>query len=151
MAPDARAVALGAVRLACLACLACALAGCGNQAKREALALAAAVDQYRRADNAGKSERAEAVLAAACTDAEVCSVKQACLAAISPTVRALSLKDEVAARLADLEAHRLAPDASEATALPGKLDEAEQALRDGHSKMADCEKGLADLRMRQGG
>jgi hypothetical protein len=147
MAPDARAVALGAVGLACLAC---APAGCGNPARREALALASAVDQYRRADNAGKSERAEAVLAVACTDPEVCAVKQACLAAISPTVRALSLKDEVAARLADLEAHRLAPDASEATALPGKLDEAEQALKDGHAKMEDCEKGLADLRMHQG-
>jgi hypothetical protein len=123
---------------------------CSNPAKREAVALSAAVDEYRRADNAGKARQAESVLAVACTDAEVCSVKEACLAAISPTVRALTLKDEVATRLADIEAKRMAPDAPEVTALPAKLDEAERFLNEGRAKMAACEQGLAGLRLHHG-
>jgi hypothetical protein len=123
---------------------------CASPAKREAEALTAAVDQYRRAENEAKPRRAETVIAVACTDAEVCAVKGACMAAISPTVRALTLKDDVAARLADIEAKRLAPDSPEAAALPGKLDEAERLLKDGHAKMEACEKGLADLRVHHG-
>ncbi len=136
--------------LSSLLALSALLAACSNAAKREAAGLSAVVDQYRRAENAGKADKAEAVVAFACTDAEVCSAKQACLAAISPTVRALGLKDEVATRLADLEAKRLAPDAPEAEALPGKLDEAERLLKDGHAKMEGCERELTQLRLRHG-
>jgi hypothetical protein len=132
-------------------CLLCALVGCSNAAKREAVGLGAVVDQYRRAENAGKAAKAEAVVSFACTDAEVCAAKDACLAAISPTVRALGLKDEVAARLADLEARRLSPDAPEAAALPAKLDEAERLLKDGHAKMTACEREMTGLRLKHGG
>jgi hypothetical protein len=145
MASNASAAIAGAAAL-----LVALATGCGNSAKREASGLAAAVEQYRRADNAARSERAEAVVAAPCTDAVVCAAKEACLAAISPTVRALALKDQVAERLADLEARRLAPDASAAMELPRKLDDAERLLKEGHAKMQDCEKALADLRVRFG-
>ena len=80
-----------------------------------------------------------------CSDAEVCAAKQACLAAIDPTTRALSLKDEVAARVVDIQAKRLAPDAPEADALPGKLDQAELLLREGRAKMTVCDAKLAAL------
>jgi hypothetical protein len=85
-----------------------------------------------------------------CTDADVCATKQACLAAISPTVRALALKDEVAVRVADIENKRVAADAAEAQGLPETLDDAERLLREGHAKMAACESSLAALRLGKG-
>jgi hypothetical protein len=124
--------------------------GCAGPGKREAAGLAEAVDRYRRAENAGKAGQAEAVVSFACTDAEVCATKQACLAAISPTVRALGLKDEVAARLSDIEGKRVAADSAEAQGLPQKLDEAERLLREGHAKMGACESSLAALRLSKG-
>jgi hypothetical protein len=145
MAPHAHAVALVSLAVLVLA------SSCDNAGAREASALSSAVDQYRRAGNAAKGERAQSVVAVTCTDAEVCAARAACLAAISPTVQALALKDDVAARLADLEAQRLAPDASEATALPAKLDDAERLLKEGHEKMEGCDKAMADLRMHHGG
>jgi hypothetical protein len=145
MAPYAPAVG------ACTAILLATLGGCDDPAKRESASLLAAVEQYRRADNGARVERAQAVVAAACTVADVCFAKQACLAAISPTVRALTLKDAVAQRLADIEAQRESPDASTTADLPAKLDEAERLLNEGHAQMAGCETALADLARRHGG
>ena len=133
------------LRAAIVLCL--VASACSNPARRQAAALSDAIDRYRRAENPGKAERAGAVVAVACTDAEVCATKQACMAAISSTVRALQLKDEVTARLADLESKRLAPDAPDAVALPGKLDDAERLLKEGHDKMGDCEVALTALRL----
>jgi hypothetical protein len=122
-----------------------ALGACGGGAKRESAALSDAVDRYRRADDGSKASQGQSVVAVACTVAEVCAAKRACLAAIDPTTRALALKDEVAARLVDLQAKRLAPDAPEAAALPGKLDEAERLLHEGRTQMADCDAKLGLL------
>lgn len=133
--------------------LAAALIGvmaCEGSARRESALLTDAVDRYRRAEMGAKAAQRQAILALACTDAEVCAAKQACLAAINPTTRALALKDEVASRLGDIQNGRLAPDAPEADALPGKLDEAERLLREGRAKMADCDGRLADLRVHHG-
>jgi hypothetical protein len=131
--------------------LLCALAACtGSAARRESAALSDAVDRYRRAESASKPGQREAVAAVSCTDAEVCATKQVCLAAIDPTTRALTLKDEVAARLVDIQSKRLAPDAPEADALPGKLDEAERLLHEGRAKMTDCDAKLMQLRVRYG-
>jgi hypothetical protein len=121
------------------------LPACTASAKRETAALADAVDRYRRAENGRKASQGQAVLAVTCTDPAVCAAKQACLAAIDATTQALSLKDEVAARLVDIQAKRLAPDAPEADALPAKLDQAERLLHEGRTKMADCDAKLAAL------
>jgi hypothetical protein len=139
----ARRVAL----LVVLAGLASALAACGGPGKREATTLADAVDRYRRADEASKEAAGKAVAAVECTDAKVCDAKQACLAAIEPTTRSIALKNEVARMLGEIEAKRLAPDAPEAAALPGKLDEAERLLKDGRAGMARCDARLTDLRV----
>jgi len=133
--------------------LAAALIGvmaCEGSARRESASLIDAVDRYRRAESGAKAAQRQAVLALACSDADVCAAKQACLAAIDPTTRALALKDEVALRLGDIQNGRLAPDAPEADALPGKLDEAERLLREGRAKMADCDARLAGLRVHHG-
>ena len=130
--------------------LSCALAACGGGAKREAAALAGAVDRYRRAENSSKASMVDAVVAVACSDGQVCAAKEACLAAIQPTVRALVLKDGVASCVSDLEGKRLSPDSPEAQALPGKLNEAERLLKQGHALMGDCEKKLADRRAYHG-
>jgi hypothetical protein len=125
--------------------LTCVLGGCTGSAKREGAALTDAVDRYRRAESSAKAAQGQAAFAVTCSDAEVCAAKQACLAAIDPTTRALSLKDEVAARVVDIQAKRLAPDAPEADALPGKLDQAELLLREGRAKMAVCDAKLGAL------
>jgi hypothetical protein len=123
------------------------LTACSGPGKREASALSDAVDRYRRADDASKEAAGQAVSAVECTDSRVCEAKQACVAAVEPTTRALALKNEVARLLVDLEAKRLAPDAPEAEALPAKLDEAERLLKEGRAGMARCDARLTDLRV----
>jgi len=124
-----------------------ALTECSGPGKREAQSLVDAVDRYRLADDASKDALGKAVAAVACTDSRVCDAKQACVAAVEPTTRALALKNEVARLLVELEHKRLAPDAPEAEALPGKLDEAERLLKDGRAGMARCDARLTDLRV----
>jgi hypothetical protein len=127
------------------------LVACGNPARREATSLTVAVDRYRQAaDGPSRQAQAEAVSAVACTDTRVCDAKQACVAAIEPTVRSLALKDDVIRRLEDLEQKRLDPTSPEARALPGKLDEAEQLLKEGRAKMTVCDARLRDLRVSLG-
>jgi hypothetical protein len=126
------------------------LTACGGGAKREASTLSAAVERFRRADNASKPVQAQTVAGVACSDSRVCGAKRACLAAIDPTARALSLKDEVARLLVDIQDKRLSPDSPEARALPGKLDEAETLLHEGRAKMSECERKMADLAIELG-
>lgn len=126
------------------------LLACTGPGKAEASALVHAVDAYRRAPPESKAQRGKAVGDVLCTDAKVCDAKQACVAAIDPTVRALALKEEVAARVTDLEKGALAPNSPEASALPGKLDEAEKLLQDGRAKMATCDARLTDLHVEYG-
>jgi hypothetical protein len=52
--------------------------------------------------------------------------------------------------LGDLQERRLPLDAAAAQELPGKLDEATRLLQEGRTKMADCDKKLADLELRYG-
>jgi hypothetical protein len=124
-----------------------ALSACRAAGRHEADALYDAVDLFRRADGAGRGGRVQAVAALECTEPRVCEAKRVCLEAIDPTSRALALKDEVSARVADLEQKRLAPDAPEIAALPGKLDEAARLLQTGRAKMSECESKLAELRV----
>ena len=127
-----------------------AVVGCAGSGRRETSALAVAVDLYRRADDASRAQRVAAIAKVDCSDPAVCQAKGACLAAAEPTARALALKTEVTLRLADIEGHRLAPDDPEAQALPDKLDEASRLLVAGRAKMTECEKALADLRLKYG-
>jgi hypothetical protein len=124
-----------------------ALAACTGTAKREASALTEAVDRFSRVSSAAQVQVVDAV---ACTDERVCVAKRVCVEALDPTARALALKDEVGAKIADIEGARLAPDSPEAQGLPGKLDEASRLLRQGHEKMAECDAKLADLRVAYG-
>lgn len=133
-----------------LALLLVVLLGCTATAKREADTLASAVEAYRRTDGPMKPARARAVSEVACSDARVCEAKGDCVAAIDATMRALALKDEVAARVGDIEHGTLAPSSPEASALPGKLDEAEKLLHEGRDKMRLCDEKLANLRMEVG-
>jgi hypothetical protein len=126
------------------------VSGCEGSGKRETTALLDAVDRYRLANTAAKADRAAAVGRLDCTEAAVCEAKRACVAGVEATTRAMQLKDEVTARLADLEQHRLLPDAPEAEALPGKLDEAGRLLQVGRDKMGDCERMIAELRLHYG-
>jgi hypothetical protein len=126
------------------------LLGCEGGAKHEASTLLFAVDRYRRADNASKAAAARRVGDVLCNDAKVCDAKRACIASIEPTARALTLKEEVSRRIADVELKRLAPDSPEAQALPGMLEEAELLLKEGRARMPDCEKLLTDLHVEYG-
>jgi hypothetical protein len=128
-----------------LVCMAGVLPACAGAGKHEASTLIDAVDRYRKNDGPTRDVQVQAVTAVACTDERVCAAKRTCVSAIQPTAQALDLKDEVAARLADIEAKRLDPTAPEATALPGKLDAATRLLGEGRAKMGECERQLTDL------
>jgi hypothetical protein len=108
------------------------------------------VDAYRRASGAPRTGKAQAVRELPCSDSQVRAARDACVAAIDPTAQALAIKDQVALRLSDLEARRLAPDAAEAQALPGQLDEATRLLALGRGKMAACDMQLAELTVKFG-
>jgi hypothetical protein len=133
------------VRTACLVLATLASAACTGPGKHEAASLVNAVDAFRHATGPAKAQRGQAVADVQCSDAKVCEAKLACVAAIEPTVRALALKDEVTARVADIEKGTLAKDSPEAQALPGKLDEAERLLTDGRARMQVCDSRLTDL------
>lgn len=128
-----------------------AVVACTGSGRGEASALIDAVDHYRQADDVSKTVQAQAVAAVFCHDAAICEAKRVCLAAMDPTTRGLRLKDEVAARLSDIEHKRLDPAGPEAASLPDKLDEAERLLDAGRIKMTECERRLADLRVQYGG
>jgi hypothetical protein len=125
-----------------------AMTACTATGRREMAALEDAVDRYRHSQSPSRPDLAQAVARVTCTQAAVCEAKSACLAGIEPTTRALLLKDEVASRIGDLEQRRLAADAPEAQALPGKLEEATRLLEIGRTQMADCERRLIDLHLR---
>ena len=139
----------GRLALAFVAFAAC-VSACSVSPKREAVTLVAAMDRYQRDANGAKVADVQAVAAVACSDGQVCETKRACLDAIEPTARALALKDEVSARVDDLQAKKLAPDAPEAQSLPGKLEQATKLLNEGRAKMPLCERKLADLRVAYG-
>jgi hypothetical protein len=127
------------------------LAACTGSGKREAAALTEVVDRFRATSGgASGAAQADAVRATPCSDDRVCDAKRTCVAAVDPTAKALALKNEVAQKLADIEAARLAPDAPEAQALPQKLDDASRLLREGHDKMEQCDTKLTDLRLAYG-
>jgi hypothetical protein len=110
----------------------------------------AAVDSFRLAESGSKNAQAKQVASVACTDQSVCDAKRACVAAIDPTTRALSLKEEVERGVGDIESKRVAVDSPEARSLPGKLDEAEALLKDGRLRMSACDRKLAELQVKLG-
>ena len=135
----------------CLGFAACAiaLAACAHDAaKAEATALVSAVDAYRRAGNPDKPNAALAVRAVACSDAQVCDAKAACLAAIDPGANGLALSAEVESALQALEAQRLSPDGAVARELPRKAKEAEVLLARGHDAMPACEQKILIVRIK---
>jgi hypothetical protein len=140
---------LGTLVVTACACGLVAVA-CSGSAKRETASLLAAMELYERADDASKGAQAQAVAGVACTATQVCDAKRACVAAITPTAQALALKDEVSARIDDLQTRRLAPDSPEAQALPAKLDLATKLLNEGRARMPECERKLAELRIASG-
>jgi hypothetical protein len=121
------------------------LAACNASAKREAAALAMAVDKCRRADAANRPQDVKSVEDFACTADDVCAAKKSCAVALARTADALAIKDRVAKRLDDIEAKRLSADSPEAEDLPVQLDAATRLLGEGRVQMAVCDSRLADL------
>jgi hypothetical protein len=138
-----------ALTLVALVALVAVSSGCGT-GRREAGSLAEAVDRYRRASMDAKGGPAEMVERVACTDAEVCAAKEACLASVRPTVRGMALKREVQTALDDLEAARITREQAQALGLSAKLDEASHAVEEGRANLAACDTQVLALRMKYG-
>jgi hypothetical protein len=134
-----------AVVLVLVVAAAGAIAGCDRSPKREAVALANAVDRCRKADGASRPREVKAVEDVPCTAEDVCAAKMFCAEAVARTAEALAIKDRVAQRLDDIEAKRLAVDDPEAEALPAQLDMATRLLGQGRVKMSLCDSRLAEL------
>jgi hypothetical protein len=132
--------------LACLGCI-CTSSAC-SPARQEAASLVASIDRFHKADNPEKPDRAKSISRVLCTDADVCEAKRLCEAATTATAEALVLKAEVELRLADLERGVLAKTDDVVKALPGKLDQAERLLGEGHAAMPACDQKILALRAR---
>src|SRR5260370_2334813 len=101
---------------------------CTGSGKGETAALEEAIDRYRHSQSPSRTDLALAVAAVPCTEAAVCEAKNACLAGIQPTNRALLFKDEVASRISGLEHKRITAEAPEAQALSRQLQDATRPL-----------------------
>lgn len=121
---------------------------CEGGARREADQLLAAVERFRRAENAEKPARVDAIRAVVCTDVDVCRAREVCLASAEATAQALVLEREVERGLAAMEKGELPKDAPEAKALPAKLEEAERLLKQGHADLGKCEAETSALMRR---
>ena len=144
-----RDLALAAALVAAAALAAAPLGGC-DHGREETAALASAVDRFRGASDAEKPAAAEAIAAVRCTDRDVCSAKAECLAVATASVKAAAIQKELQGKLADLHAGRLAPDAPEAAALPGKVDEAEREVAEAKSHVESCDAQLKILQRKHG-
>jgi hypothetical protein len=126
--------------------LATVVLGCANDARTQTSSLSTAVARYHLADNPEKPGAAEGIARVACTEADVCAAKTACVEGSAATVKGLALKAEVESVLAEVTAHKIAKDDPRASALFGKLDEGKRLLEEGHAKLETCDTLLAALK-----
>jgi len=140
------------VRRAIAALLATALAagalvtGCDASDKREAGSLVKAMERVHRADNAGKPAAVDALREVRCSADDVCRARTACLVSGEAIARALRLRAEVGAGIAELDAGTLVASSEKAKALPLKLAEAESLLAEGNRLLPGCDDQLMALR-----
>jgi hypothetical protein len=128
--------------------LAAALAVACSSAKPEAASLVASVEMFHRASNEERPARADALASVACRDAEVCGAKALCVEAAAATAKALRLKQEAEATLADVESGKRSREDPSALGLPAKLDEATILLKRGRDTMPACDQKILILRER---
>ncbi len=126
---------------------ACA-AGCTPREKEEVAILAQAVARVRAAPDALKRDAVPMLRDAPCSAPELCATKERCLKFAERTALGLQRKGEVEAALADVKAGKLRADDPAAMALPGKLDEAAEALKEGEASLLQCDAELAQLKRR---
>jgi hypothetical protein len=88
--------------------------------------------------------------AVACSDAEVCAAKAACLASARPTVEGEALMRAVRDALDDLDGGRMTTAQVAAMSLPGKLEDASRLLAEGQSKLAACDVQVLALKAKYG-
>ena len=124
------------------------LPACDAGARQEAAQVVAAVDRFRKAENAGKPAAVEAIRAVKCSATDVCKARDACLASAEATAKAMRLKSEVEQGLSGIEKDAAPRDSSEARALPAKLDEAEALLKEGFSLLPACDDEIMALKRR---
>jgi len=83
-----------------------ALAGCSTDSRREAASLIDLVGRYQAADKAHLSGAAAGVREFVCSDKDVCTAKEACLAYILPTTEAIQHMRQADQHVAEIEAKR---------------------------------------------
>lgn len=123
---------------------------CDGGDRREAASVAEAVGRFHRAENEGKPAAASALRAVPCSAADVCRTRDLCLVAADSWAKAVVLKDEVARSIDAMEKGTLGKDTPEARALPGKLEEAEKLLSEGHRRLAECDEAVFALKRKHG-
>ncbi|MBX3187448.1 MAG: hypothetical protein KF819_10555 [Labilithrix sp.] len=121
---------------------------CESGERREAEQVVVAVERFRRADNPAKPAAVDALRAVACTAAEVCRVRDACLASAEATAKALRLKSEVEQGLTAVEKGEMPKESPDARALAAKLDEAEALLKEGFERLGPCDDQILALKRR---
>jgi hypothetical protein len=115
------------------------LAGCTTGGKQEAAQVVEAMDRFRKADNPAKPDTVVSLRAVKCSAPDVCKARDACLASAEATAKALRLKSEVEMGLGAIEKGTMARESAEAKALPAKLDEAENLLKEGFAALPACD------------
>ena len=110
------------------------LAACGRDtAKRdEGARVLRAIDQLVAANDGAKAGPLAALETTSCTDPPACEAKRACVAAFTPLVKSIALRDDVRAAMR-------APGAAASTEVfAAKVEAAEVAQKDAASKMDGC-------------
>jgi hypothetical protein len=123
-----------------------AAAACTPAGKQEAAQVVEAMDRFRKADNVAKPATVETLRAVKCTAQDVCKTRDACLASAEATSKALKLKSEVEQGLSAVEKGTMPKESPQAQALGGKLDEAENLLKEGFAALPACDDQIMALK-----
>lgn len=121
------------MRRACLIVAAAAVAACGpSKEKEEARVVGAAVEALIAAPNDKKRDALDALDKTPCASDAACEVKNTCVDAFRPLVKALAIKDEIRAAMR-------APGAAASTdALRDRVDEADKLVKETATKHDLC-------------
>lgn len=124
-----------------------ALSACTSAVRIEAERAIAAGERVRKLSIEDQQAALGALQALACTDADVCHVRDACLRVARPTLAALEHRRDAIAAIAAGNAADAAPESIEShkARAAALLDAAEAALEEGKHAVPDCDGALAIL------
>jgi hypothetical protein len=120
------------------------LAACNSAARTETQQLATAVERYRKAENAEKPSRVDAIKQSPCTDAEVCAARAVCVDSAEATAKGLTLTVQAGVLM------KTVTKGDDTAPIERMLDDAKKSNELGMKKLGECDEKLMELKRKHG-